>query len=42
MIEEGHVVSMYSSIDDGSLDSIVQSVKVDHPNDSEVMIPHSH
>jgi len=38
MTEEGRVVSTYSSIDDGSLDSIVQSVKVDHPNDGEVMM----
>lgn len=38
MSEEGRVVTTYSSISDDSLDSIVRSVKADHPNDGEVMM----
>lgn len=38
MLEEGRVIGSYTQMTDTALDSIVQRLKVDHPNDGEVLI----
>lgn len=38
MLEEGRVIGSYTQMTDTALDSIVQRLKVDHPNDGEVLM----
>ena len=38
MIEDGRVIGSYTAITNTALDALIQTVKVDHPNDGEVMM----
>ena len=38
MMDEGRVIGSYTDITDNALDIVVQRLKVDHPNDGEVMM----